>query len=262
MCAARLLHNHYVADTPESDQLLDLLSGSTRIVALTGAGISTASGIPDFRSPGGLWDDENPMEVATLSVFRQDPERFWRFYRARLDLADSYEPNPGHLFLAHLAGLGKLSAVVTQNIDGLHQAAGVDEGLVHEVHGSVRELACLECGERFPRARLDELTLDGLPRCSCGEVLKPAVVLFEEMLPEDAVDLSLKAITGCDLLLIIGSSMVVQPVAGFPGARPGDSHMAVINNEPTAWGPVADVWLDGDIAARCSALSAGLGFAP
>jgi NAD-dependent deacetylase len=230
------------------------------VVALTGAGISTASGIPDFRSPGGLWDDENPMEVATLSVFRQDPERFWRFYRARLDLADSYEPNPGHVFLAHLEALGKLSAVVTQNIDGLHQAAGVDEHLVHEVHGSVRELACLECGERFPRTRLDEVTVEGLPRCRCGEVLKPAVVLFEEMLPEDAVDRSLKAITGCDLLLVIGSSMVVYPVAGFPGSRPLGSKMAVINNEATAWGPDADVWLDGDIAARCAALSAGLGF--
>lgn len=240
--------------------LLELLAESNRVVALTGAGISTASGIPDFRSPGGLWDDEDPMEVATLSVFRTDPERFWRFYRARLDMADSYAPNPGHLFLAHLEELGKLSAVVTQNIDGLHQAAGVDPGLVHEVHGSVRELVCLDCALRFPRSRLDELTSDGLPRCGCGGILKPAVVLFEEMLPEEAVDRSLEAITGCDLLLIIGSSMVVQPVAGFPGARPGDSNMAVINNEPTAWGPVADIWLDGDIAARCAVLSDALGF--
>jgi NAD-dependent deacetylase len=263
-----MLHNRLVAESAEDgqriedgpDHLLDLISSSTRIVALTGAGISTASGIPDFRSPGGLWDDEDPMEVATLTVFRNDPERFWRFYRARLDLADSYEPNPGHLFLAHLEGLGKLSAVVTQNIDGLHQAAGVDESLVHEVHGSVRELACLGCGERFPRARLDGLTVEALPRCSCGEVLKPAVVLFEEMLPEAAVDRSLEAIVACDLLLVIGSSMVVYPVAGFPGSRPPDSKMAVINREATVWGPDADVWLDGDIAARCSTLSAGLGF--
>jgi NAD-dependent deacetylase len=246
--------------TDENERLLEMIAGAGSVVALTGAGISTASGIPDFRSPGGLWDDEDPMEVATLSVFRQDPERFWRFYRSRLDMAGSYAPNPGHFFLAHLARLGKLSAVVTQNIDGLHQAAGLDETLVHEVHGSVRELVCLDCGERFPRARLDELSESGLPRCPCGEILKPAVVLFEEMLPEDAVDRSMKAIAGCDLLLLIGSSLVVYPVAGFPGARSPDAQMAVINNEATSWGSEADVWLDGDIAGRCATLSVALGF--
>jgi NAD-dependent deacetylase len=241
--------------------LLELLQDSNRIVALTGAGISTASGIPDFRSPGGLWDDQDPMEVATLSVFEQDPKRFWRFYRTRLDMADSYEPNPGHIFLSHLAQLGRLSAVVTQNIDGLHQAAGVEDGLIHEVHGSVRELTCLGCGNRYPRSELDEMLDEGgLPRCPCGEVLKPAVVLFEEMLPEEAVERSIQAIVDCDLLLLIGSSMVVYPVAGFPGSRPPDSKMAVINNEATVWGADADVWLSGDIAVRCASLSAGLGF--
>ena len=130
----------------EAGRLLEMIVSSERIVALTGAGISTASGIPDFRSAGGIWESEDPMEVATLSVFSRDPERFWAFYRARLDLADSYEPNAGHLFLAHLSQAGKLSAVVTQNIDGLHQAAGVENGLVHEVHGS-------SAGTRLPRLR-------------------------------------------------------------------------------------------------------------
>jgi NAD-dependent deacetylase len=242
----------------EEERLLGLISDAERVVALTGAGISTASGIPDFRSAGGIWEDEDPMEVATLSVFASDPDRFWRFYRARLDVADTFDPNAGHLFLANLEALGKLSAVVTQNIDGLHQAAGVDEAIVHEVHGSVRDLVCLGCGGRFPRARLEELTVGGLPRCPCGEVVKPAVVLFEEMLPEDAVERSLSAIADCDLLLIIGSSMVVHPVAGFPGYRPDDSRLAIINNEPTVWGGDADVWLDGEIAERCEGLSAGL----
>ncbi len=246
----------------DARRLLDLIDSSERIVALTGAGISTASGIPDFRSPGGLWDEEDPMEVATLSVFTEDPERFWRFYRTRLDLADRYQPNPGHLFLAHLGELGKLSAVVTQNIDGLHRAAGVEEGMVHEVHGSVRELVCLGCGECYPRGRIDELTTDGLPRCECLEVLKPGVVLFEEMLPEAAVERSLAAIGACDLLLVIGSSMVVYPVAGFPGERPDGARMAIINNEHTCWGPDADVWLAGDIAEQCGGLSGSLGFAP
>jgi NAD-dependent deacetylase len=238
-----------------------MVDRSERIVALTGAGISTASGIPDFRSPGGIWEDVDPMEVATLSVFKRDPERFWAFYRERLETADRYRPNPGHTFVAHLASLGKLSAVVTQNIDGLHQAAGVDAALVHEVHGSVRELECLACGERFPRARLDELTVATLPLCPCGGVLKPAVVLFEEMLPESAVERSIEAIGDCDLLLLIGSSLVVYPAAEWPGYRPPDAGLAVINNEPTPWGPEADVWLPGDIAGQCGQLSAGLGFA-
>ena len=249
-----------IGEVSDETSLLELIDSSERVVALTGAGISTASGIPDFRSPGGLWDDEDPMEVATLTVFGSDPERFWRFYRARLDLADTYRPNAGHLLLAHLAELDKLSAVVTQNIDGLHQAAGVDEGIVYEVHGSVRELTCLACAARYPRARLDDLVEDGLPRCSCGEILKPAVVLFEEMLPEDAVENSLRSISECDLLLVIGSSMVVHPVAGFPGYRPESSSMAIINNEMTSWGPDADIWLDGDIAERSQKLSLALGF--
>ena len=238
-----------------------MIGRSERIVALTGAGISTASGIPDFRSPGGIWENVDPMEVATLSVFKRDPERFWAFYRKRLETADRYRPNPGHTFLTHLALLGKLSAIVTQNIDGLHQAAGVDAALVLEVHGSVRELECLACGERFPRARLDDLTAGGLPVCPCGAVLKPAVVLFEEMLPEPAVERSIEAIGDCDLLLLIGSSLVVYPAAEWPGYRPPGAGLAVINNEPTPWAPEADAWLPGDIAGQCGELSAGLGFA-
>jgi NAD-dependent deacetylase len=246
----------------ERRRLLELIDGSDRIVALTGAGISTASGIPDFRSSGGIWEDVDPMEIATLTAFREDPGRFWGFYRDRLDVADRFAPNPGHYFLAHLAELGKLTAVVTQNIDGLHQAAGVEPSIVHEVHGSVRELECLGCGRRFPRERVDELTVDGLPRCSCGEVLKPAVVLFEEMLPEGPVGQSTEAIAGCDLLLLIGSSLVVYPVAGMPGHRSPDARMAVINAEQTSWGPDSDVWIGGDIAEECAALSEALGFGP
>lgn len=200
------------------------------------------------------------MEVATLTVFRDYPERFWAFYRERLDVADRFEPNAGHTFLAHLQQLGKLSAVVTQNIDGLHQAGGVDPALVFEIHGSVRELECLDCGERFPRSELEELIDGGLPICPCGSVLKPAVVLFEEMLPETEVERSINAIADCDLLIVIGSSLVVYPAAGLPGYRSAAASLAILNNEPTVWGPDADVWLDGDIAAECGALSSALGF--
>ncbi len=125
----------------------------------------------------------------------------------------------------------------------------------------MRELVCLDCEARYPRESLDELAVDGLPRCSCGAIVKPAVVLFEEMLPEAEVERGLSAIAGCDLLIVIGSSMVVYPVAGFPAQRPQGARMAIINNEQTSWGPEADVWLGGDISSQCAALSRGLGFA-
>lgn len=246
----------------KSAQLLEMIRASERVVALTGAGISTASGIPDFRSPGGLWEDVDPMEVATLTVFREDPERFWSFYRSRLDMAGQFRPNPGHILLADLERLGKLSAVITQNIDGLHQAAGVSPELVLEIHGSVRELVCLACGERYPRQDVDRLSESGLPRCGCGEVLKPGVVLFEEMLPEEEVEQSVEALAGCDLLLLIGSSLVVYPAAGLPAQRNPAASMVVVNAEPTPWAGEADLWLDGDIAERSAELSRALSGSP
>ena len=246
--------------TEDQQKLLALIEQSERIVALTGAGISTASGIPDFRSPGGLWEDVDPMEVATLTVFRQDPGKFWSFYRSRLDIVDEFDPNPGHYLLADLHTKGLLTAVSTQNIDGLHQKSGLPDERVFEVHGSVRNLVCLSCGTRYPREQVEELWVeeDGVPRCSCGEVLKPDVVLFEEMLPEEAFAASVAAISEADLLLIIGSSMVVHPAASLPGHLPDSGRIAILNDEPTPWGSEAELWLSGDIARNSQAIRQAL----
>ena len=246
--------------TEDQQKLLALIEQSERIVALTGAGISTASGIPDFRSPGGLWEDVDPMEVATLTVFRQDPRKFWSFYRSRLDIVEEFDPNPGHYLLADLHTKGLLTAVSTQNIDGLHQKSGLPDERVFEVHGSVRNLVCLSCGTRYPREQVEELWVeeDGVPRCSCGEVLKPDVVLFEEMLPEEAFAASVAAISEADLLLIIGSSMVVHPAASLPGHLPDSGRIAILNDEPTPWGSEAELWLSGDIAGNSQAIRQAL----
>lgn len=246
--------------TEDQQKLLALIEQSERIVALTGAGISTASGIPDFRSPGGLWEDVDPMEVATLTVFREDPRKFWSFYRSRLDIVEEFDPNPGHYLLADLHQKGLLTAVSTQNIDGLHQKSGLPDERVFEVHGSVRNLVCLSCGTRYPREQVEELWVeeDGVPRCSCGEVLKPDVVLFEEMLPEQAFAASVAAISEADLLLIIGSSMVVHPAASLPGHLPDTGRIAILNDEPTPWGSEAELWLSGDIARNSQAIRQAL----
>lgn len=242
--------------TEEQQALLALINGSERIVALTGAGISTASGIPDFRSPGGLWEDVDPMEVATLTVFRQDPKKFWSFYRSRLDIVEEFDPNPGHFLLADLHQRGLLAAVSTQNIDGLHQKSGLPEERVFEVHGSVRNLICLSCGARHPREEVDQLWVeeDGVPRCACGEVLKPDVTLFEEMLPEQAFAASVAAISEADLLLIIGSSMVVHPAASLPSFLPDTGRIAILNDEPTPWQAESELWLSGEIAQNSQAI--------
>jgi NAD-dependent deacetylase len=245
----------------EQEKLAAMIAESERIVALTGAGISTASGIPDFRSPGGIWEKEDPMEVATLTVFRTDPQRFWEFYRRRLDLADDYDPNEGHYLLTDLHLEGRLTAVSTQNIDGLHQASGLPVERVFEVHGSVRNLVCLSCPSLYPREQIEELwsEAEGVPFCSCGEILKPAVTLFEEMLPEEAFASSVAAISEAELLLIIGSAMVVHPAASLPGHLPDNARMAIINDEPTPWHSEADLWLSGDIAENSKVIRAALG---
>ena len=170
----------------DAARLADLIRSAGSVVALTGAGISVPSGIPDFRSPGtGLWANVDPMEVAHISVFRREPERFWGFYGQRFATLDGKRPNGAHRALAELERRGLLDAVITQNIDGLHGAAGT-RSLI-EVHGSIATASCLACGQRVElaeaRARL-EADAGGVPRCDCGEPLKPDVVLFGELLDE------------------------------------------------------------------------------
>jgi NAD-dependent deacetylase len=231
------------------------------VVALTGAGISVPSGIPDFRTPGtGLWEKVNPMEVAHIDVFRRDPERFWSFYGQRFATLTTKEPNGAHAALVELERRGHLDAVITQNIDMLHRRAG--SGEVIEVHGSIASCSCLACGAGLPLDEARErLAADpaGIPRCDCGEPLKPDVVLFGEMLPVDAMERATELAVGADVLLCIGSSLEVYPVAGLPQVTLGvGGEVAIVTQGPTAFDPMAAVKLDGDVVAELEALVAAL----
>ena len=241
--------------------LAGLVREARSVVALTGAGISVPSGIPDFRTPGtGLWENVDPMEVAHIDAWRADPERFWRFYGHRFATLEDKRPNGAHRALAELERRGLLDGVITQNIDVLHRRAGMRE--VVEVHGSIETSSCLTCGSRLPlaetRARLsgDE---HGIPRCDCGEPLKPDVVLFGEWLPEGALERAHALASGADLLLCIGSSLEVHPIAQLPGiTRANGGRIAIVTQGPTPWDAHAAVKLAGDVVAELDALLAAL----
>ena len=200
-------------------------------VVLTGAGVSTESGIPDFRSATGIWADVDPFEVASIQAFRRDPARVWSFYRERIDLLRAAEPNAAHLALAELERRGFVRAVVTQNIDTLHTRAGSSD--VVEVHGSIRSAECLSCLWVEPaEAVLEQLEESAVPACPrCGETLKPGVVLFGEVLPAGAMERATQLAREAQLVLVVGSSLEVWPVAGLPlEARA----CAIVNRGPTA----------------------------
>jgi len=199
-------------------------------LVLTGAGMSTESGIPDFRSATGIWARYDPMEVATIDAFRRDPARVWEFYARRLGVLGPVEPNDGHRAIAELERRGLVCAVVTQNVDGLHQRAGSRD--VIEVHGSLREAVCPGCGGREPMEAVQrELDRSPVPACpSCGEVLKPGVVMFGEMLPEAAIGRATALARAAALTLVVGSSLEVWPVAGLPLESEA---LAIVNRGPT-----------------------------
>jgi NAD-dependent deacetylase len=241
--------------------LAELIRSAGSVVALTGAGISVPSGIPDFRSPGtGLWENVNPMEVAHIDVFRRDPQRFWHFYGDRFTSLREKRPNGAHFALAELERRGALEAVVTQNIDGLHTAAGTAD--LVEVHGSISHSSCLECLRRYEledvRARLAG-DPDGVPRCDCSFPLKPDVVLFGEYLPDAAMERAEQLSEGADLLLCVGSSLEVYPVAGLPSVtlRAGGT-VAIVTQGETQYDDRAAVRLPGDVVAELEAVVAAL----
>jgi NAD-dependent deacetylase len=247
--------------TGSVEHLADLIRSSRRTVALTGAGISVPSGIPDFRSPGtGLWENVDPMEVAHIDVFRRDPSRFWTYYRPRFGMLSDKEPNPAHRALADLESRGLLEAVITQNIDRLHRRAGSRH--VVEVHGTIETSSCLDCGASFGLERVEGLfDEEGVARCEgCGGPVKPDVVLFGELLPERAMDEAFALAAGAELLLCVGSSLEVHPVAGLPAiTRSGGGRVAIVTKGPTPYDAEADVRLDGDVVDELGALLAALG---
>ncbi|MEA2323297.1 MAG: NAD-dependent deacetylase [Solirubrobacteraceae bacterium] len=238
-------------------RLAELVRGAGCVVALTGAGISVPSGIPDFRSPGtGLWANVDPMEVAHIHAWRSDPVRFWSFYGQRFQTLEDKEPNAAHHALVELERRGVLQAVVTQNIDVLHRRAGTRELI--EVHGTIETSSCLSCGARYPlaeaRARL-ERDPDGVPRCDCERPLKPDVVLFGEMLPEAALDRAFALAAEADVLLCVGTSLEVHPIAELPAiTHAAGGAVAVVTQGPTPWDARAAVRLDGDVVTELQAL--------
>jgi NAD-dependent deacetylase len=248
--------------TENAGRLAELIRGADSVVALTGAGISVPSGIPDFRSPGtGLWENVDPMEVAHIDAFHRDPERFWSFYSRRFQTLGDKQPNPAHESLARLERAGLLDAVITQNIDRLHRQAGSVE--VIEVHGSIESSSCLGCGARYPlddvRQR-EELDPGGVPRCDCRRALKPDVVLFGEYLPMEAMARAERLAASADLMLCIGSSLEVYPVAGLPELTlQGGGQLAIVTQGPTPLDGLASVRMRGDVVEELGAVLEELG---
>ncbi len=237
-------------------QLAALVRERQPCVVLTGAGISTESGIPDFRSSTGIWADVDPFEVASIRAFHDDPERVWRFYARRIHVLGDAEPNAGHHALAELERRGLVRAIVTQNIDTLHTRAGSRE--VIEVHGSIRSAECLGCLWTEPAGSvLGQLEVRAVPVCpQCGGPLKPGVTLFGELLPPGALERATELVRTAGLVLVVGSSLEVWPVAGLPlEARA----FAIVNQGPTALDDQALLKVDGAAGETLAAVVEALG---
>jgi NAD-dependent deacetylase len=236
------------------------LRDAGRVVVFTGAGISTESGIPDFRGPNGVWKTRDPLRY-TIQNYLADAEVRRESWQLRLSSAvDAAQPNAGHRAVAALEESGRVTAVVTQNIDGLHEAAGVTDLI--EVHGSISHASCLVCGEQHEleevRARLDAAA-DGVPRCDQGHPLKPDVVLFGEFLPEAALARASALAANADLLICIGSSLEVYPIAQLPQITlAAGGSVALVTKGPTPYDSEAEVKLDGDVVDELQAVVAAL----
>jgi NAD-dependent deacetylase len=231
------------------DIAASMISESRRIIVFTGAGISTESGISDFRSPGGIWSRFDPDEF-TFQKFlssQESRQKYWEFSRLTWPQMAAAEPNRGHYAIAELYEMGKLDCVTTQNIDGLHQKSGVPEERVIELHGTARWVNCLECGQRYPREEIQMRVALGemVPQCdSCGGVMKPATISFGQPMPEKETREAERRSAGCDLFLAAGSSLVVYPAAQMPLiAKDGGARLMIINLEPTPHDRYADLMI-------------------
>ena len=240
----------------DAARLADLILDSQPCVVLTGAGVSTESGIPDFRSRTGIWAQYDPMEYASIGAFERDPAKVWDFYAKRLDVLKQAEPNAAHVALAELERLGLVEAVITQNIDRLHELAG--SAAVIEVHGSIRTSSCLRCGHREELDRVVELL--PVPTCGeCGAVLKPDVVMFGELLPTRELDLARELVATAHLLLVVGSSLEVHPVAELPEiALAAGARLAIVNRGSTPYDRRAAVCIDASAGETLSLVVARL----
>ncbi len=249
-----------VAPVAGAERLAELVAGAERVVALTGAGVSVPSGIPDFRTPEtGLWAEVDPMEVAHIDVFERDPARFWSYYRPRFHALGDKRPNRAHEALAELERRGLLDGVITQNVDRLHRAAGSEN--VVEVHGSIETSSCTRCGASYGIEEVDALfNADGVAECrACSGPVKPNVVLFGELLPEEAMRRAQELAATADLMLCVGSSLVVHPVAGLPAVTlAGGGQLAIVTKGATPYDGDAVLKLEGEVDEELNALVTAL----
>ena len=238
------------------ERLRDMIAAATRIVAFTGAGISTESGIPDFRSPGGIWTKYKPIYFDDFMFSEEMRRESWRRKFATDETMLKAEPNAGHRALAKLVEQGRMSAIITQNVDGLHQRSGVPDARVIELHGNATYAACLDCGHRYGLDPIRRAFLDGgkLPLCEkCDGIVKTATISFGQAMPEIQMARAQDETLACDLFIVLGSSLVVYPAAGFPGiAKRKGARLVIVNRDPTDQDDTADMVIHGEIGAIMS----------
>ena len=229
---------------PEIAELARVMRESTKLVVFTGAGISTESGVPDFRSPGGIWARYKPVMYDDFLASEDARRRYWEYKKEGYASMAAAEPNKGHFALVELERQGKLQALITQNIDGLHEVAGNSPDRILELHGTERWVLCLGCDERYTRAEIQERLESGVrvPRCdSCRGIIKPATISFGQALPESVLQQALTEATECEAFLVIGSSLQVQPAATLPAiAKENGAWLGILNRDETPLDPLAD----------------------
>jgi len=238
------------------EELQRMLGDAARLVAFTGAGISTESGIPDYRSPGGIWTKFRPIEFGDFLASAEARRETWRRKFASQEVIEKATPNAGHRALARLVEQGKMLAVITQNIDGLHQASGVPADKVIELHGNSTYATCLDCRRRYELDWVREIFAvdERLPLCtSCGGMIKTATISFGQAMPEVEMERAHEATAAADLFIVLGSSLVVYPAAGFPIlAKRNGARLVIINREPTEQDELADLVINAEIGSTMS----------
>lgn len=235
--------------------LKDLIAESTRAVFFTGAGISTESGIPDFRSPGGIWTKNQPIQFQEFMASEDARRETWRRKIETDKVMLQAKPNKGHLAIAKLMHLGIVQHLITQNIDGLHQMGGAPAERVIELHGNATYASCITCGERFELEPIKQaFSTDGkLPVCDCGGPVKTATISFGQQMPQEPMQRANDAANGCDLFIAVGSSLVVYPAAGFPLiAKQAGARLVIINRDPTEQDQFADLVINAEIGPTLS----------
>lgn len=240
------------------DKLRTMIEGCKRGVVFTGAGISTESGIPDFRSPGGIWTKYQPIYFQDFITSEEMRRESWRRKFATSVITDKAEPNKGHLAIAKLFQIGKVASVITQNIDGLHQRAGVPDDRVIELHGNTTYASCLECGIRYELDVIKDIFSkdETLPICdTCGGIIKTATISFGQAMPMVEMQAAKEETLACDLFLSVGSSLVVYPAAGYPElAKRNGAKLVIINRDPTGMDGIADLVLNTEIGETLSSV--------